>query len=111
MVSAYICLRGHNSAGGGFIAGLITAVALIPAYVASGEKWDHRRWGLNYTTGGLGVIIAGLTGWAVCSGSIRSLTRAFSLFRYPRLIRQDERSAQQRLPCLDLYLSWVYLTS
>ena len=36
LVSAFIFLRGHNQPGGGFIAGLITAVALILLYMARG---------------------------------------------------------------------------
>jgi len=34
MVSFYIFLRGHNLPGGGFIAGLVTAVAFILQYIA-----------------------------------------------------------------------------
>jgi multicomponent K+:H+ antiporter subunit A len=36
LVSAFILLRGHNLPGGGFIAGLITAIALIMQYLANG---------------------------------------------------------------------------
>jgi multicomponent K+:H+ antiporter subunit A len=36
VVSAYIFWRGHNLPGGGFIAGLITAVALVLQYMALG---------------------------------------------------------------------------
>ena len=66
-VSAYIFWRGHNLPGGGFIAGLITAVALVLQYVALGqERVDallHAHGGDRYTrwVGG-GLAIAGLTG-------------------------------------------------
>jgi multicomponent K+:H+ antiporter subunit A len=43
LVSVYIFLRGHNLPGGGFIAGLITAVALILQYMASGHDWTRER--------------------------------------------------------------------
>jgi multicomponent K+:H+ antiporter subunit A len=43
LVSFYIFLRGHNQPGGGFIAGLITAVALISQYLANGVSWTHKR--------------------------------------------------------------------
>ncbi len=42
-VSIYILLRGHNLPGGGFIAGLIAAVALILQYVASGIDFAEAR--------------------------------------------------------------------
>jgi multisubunit Na+/H+ antiporter MnhB subunit len=35
-VSVYIFLRGHNLPGGGFVAGLITSVALVMQYLANG---------------------------------------------------------------------------
>jgi multicomponent K+:H+ antiporter subunit A len=38
VVSAYIFWRGHNLPGGGFIAGLITAVALVLQYMALGQE-------------------------------------------------------------------------
>jgi multicomponent K+:H+ antiporter subunit A len=65
MVSVYIFLRGHNDPGGGFIAGLITAVALIIQYLASGIDWTQRRLGLAFQPIiGAGLLIAGLTGLA-----------------------------------------------
>ena len=41
--SVFILLRGHNLPGGGFIAGLVTAVALIMQYLANGVAWTHAR--------------------------------------------------------------------
>jgi multicomponent K+:H+ antiporter subunit A len=43
MVSVYIFLRGHHLPGGGFIAGLVTAIALIMQYLAHGATWTHER--------------------------------------------------------------------
>ena len=37
VVSVYIYWRGHNQPGGGFIAGLMTAVALVLQYMAMGQ--------------------------------------------------------------------------
>ena len=39
VVSVYILLRGHNAPGGGFVAGLITSVALVLQYMAHGSRW------------------------------------------------------------------------
>ena len=67
VVSLYIFLRGHNRPGGGFIAGLITALALIIQYMALGQ--DHAEQLLKAKSGrlyeiwiGTGLVIAGLTG-------------------------------------------------
>ena len=43
LVALFILLRGHNQPGGGFIAGLVTAVALIVQYLASGAEWTQQR--------------------------------------------------------------------
>ena len=48
LVSVYIFLRGHNVPGGGFIAGLITAVAIIQQYIAHGVHWIKPRITTNY---------------------------------------------------------------
>jgi multicomponent K+:H+ antiporter subunit A len=63
MVSVYIFLRGHNLPGGGFIAGLITSVALIQQYIAQGCGWLNARLSVNYLhLIGSGLLIAGATG-------------------------------------------------
>lgn len=69
VVSLYIFLRGHNYPGGGFIAGLITSLALVIQYIALGQ--DQAENMLKAKSGrlyeiwiGIGLIIAGLTGIA-----------------------------------------------
>lgn len=63
MVSVYIFLRGHNLPGGGFIAGLITASAMILQYMANGVDWVKHRFNYNYQTlAAVGVMIALFTG-------------------------------------------------
>ncbi|SEL94375.1 multisubunit potassium/proton antiporter, PhaA subunit /multisubunit potassium/proton antiporter, PhaB subunit [Acinetobacter sp. DSM 11652] len=69
VVSLYIFLRGHNLPGGGFIAGLITSMALVIQYIALGQ--DHTEQLLRAKSGrlyeiwiGTGLTIAGLTGVA-----------------------------------------------
>ena len=69
VVSLYIFLRGHNYPGGGFIAGLITSLALIIQYIALGQ--DKAEQMLKAQSGrlyeiwiGLGLVIAGITGIA-----------------------------------------------
>lgn len=69
VVSLYIFLRGHNLPGGGFIAGLITSLALVIQYIALGQ--DQAEQMLRAKSGrlyeiwiGSGLSIAGLTGLA-----------------------------------------------
>ena len=68
LVSAYIFLRGHNMPGGGFIAGLITSVAIIQQYVAHGVVWIKTRIKLDYQImigSGIGIAtLSGLGSWA-----------------------------------------------
>ncbi|MDO9023299.1 monovalent cation/H+ antiporter subunit A [Zwartia sp.] len=63
LVSVYIFLRGHNLPGGGFIAGLITSVALVMQYMAGGLVATSSKLRIEFpkVIGG-GVMIAGLTG-------------------------------------------------
>lgn len=63
MVAVYLFLRGHNAPGGGFIAGLVAAVALILQYMASGIAWSQRQWQLAFhPLIAFGVLIATATG-------------------------------------------------
>jgi len=65
LVSVFILLRGHNLPGGGFIAGLVTAVALIMQYLANGVAWTHARLPANmHPVIAAGLGIATLTGLA-----------------------------------------------
>jgi len=63
VVSVFLFLRGHNAPGGGFIAALVTSVALIVQYVAFGVGWTHRRLPRDFhPLIAIGLLIAGLTG-------------------------------------------------
>ncbi|ACE84788.1 monovalent cation/H+ antiporter subunit A [Cellvibrio japonicus] len=84
MVSAYIFLRGHNQPGGGFIAGLITSVALILQYVCSGSDWVSQRLPLEYRRlSVLGVLIAAVTGLASWVFGYPFLTSTFTHVHWP----------------------------
>jgi multicomponent K+:H+ antiporter subunit A len=84
MVGIYILLRGHNMPGGGFIAGLIVAVAFLMQYMASGYTWAHRhaRFDAHAMIGG-GVMIAGVTGIASLLFDRPFLTSTFGYFHLP----------------------------
>jgi multicomponent K+:H+ antiporter subunit A len=69
LVSAFLFLRGHNDPGGGFIAGLVTAVALILLYLGAGLDWTRRRLAVNYrAVAAAGLLIAGATGLVAMLG-------------------------------------------
>jgi multicomponent K+:H+ antiporter subunit A len=84
LVSVYLFLRGHNAPGGGFIAGLVTAVALILQYMASGIDWTQQRWRLQYhPIIAAGVLIAAATGAGSWLFDRPFLTSAFGHFHLP----------------------------
>jgi multicomponent K+:H+ antiporter subunit A len=67
VVALYIFMRGHNQPGGGFIAGLITAVTLVLQYMAKGQsRAEVLLWaqgGRRFVVWiGVGLGIAALTG-------------------------------------------------
>ena len=43
VVALHLLLRGHNEPGGGFVAGLVVAVALITQYIVAGTAWVEAR--------------------------------------------------------------------
>ncbi|MWV15916.1 monovalent cation/H+ antiporter subunit A [Pseudomonas sp. L-22-4S-12] len=109
LISVFIFLRGHNLPGGGFIAGLVTAVALILQYVASGVSWTQSRLPLNYHyLAGLGVLIASLTGLGSWAFGYPYLTTAFGHFHWP-LVGEFEL-ATAMLFDLGVYLTVVGAT-
>jgi multicomponent K+:H+ antiporter subunit A len=85
-VGAYIFMRGHNQPGGGFIAGLIVAIALITQYMASGYVWaaERRRFDAHAMIGG-GIAIAGLTGIVSWVFGRPFLTSAYDYVHLPVL--------------------------
>ncbi|MFN3716336.1 MAG: monovalent cation/H+ antiporter subunit A [Thiobacillus sp.] len=94
LVAVFIFLRGHNQPGGGFIAGLVTAVALIVQYLANGAAWTHQRlsadshpllfWGLGIAT------LTGLGSWAF---GHPFLTSTFGYMNWPLVGKFELASA------------------
>lgn len=84
LVAVFILLRGHNLPGGGFIAALVTSIALLLQYVASGVLWTEARITLNYRVlAGAGIVVAGLTGLGSWVFGYPFLTTAFGHFHLP----------------------------
>jgi multicomponent K+:H+ antiporter subunit A len=84
LVSVFIFLRGHNMPGGGFIAGLVTAIALIQQYIAHGVVWMKDRMKLDYQILiASGLFIATLTGLCSWLFNLPFMTTWFDYFTWP----------------------------
>jgi multicomponent K+:H+ antiporter subunit A len=84
MTGVYILLRGHNMPGGGFIAGLIVAIAYLMQYMASGYLWAQKRARMDaHLMIGGGVALAGGTGLASLLFDRPFLTSTFGYFHLP----------------------------
>jgi multicomponent K+:H+ antiporter subunit A len=78
MVGVYIYLRGHNLPGGGFVAGLVFAIAYLMQYMASGYVWSHARQRYDHhVLIGWGVLIASLAGVGAWAFGLPFLTSGF----------------------------------
>lgn len=83
-VGVFIFLRGHNQPGGGFIAGLVVAIAFLMQAIASGHAWTVARQRINaHTMLGLGVLAAALTGVASFFFAHPFLTSTFGYVHLP----------------------------
>ncbi|MGM0571672.1 monovalent cation/H+ antiporter subunit A [Marinobacter sp.] len=94
MVSVYIFLRGHNLPGGGFIAGLVTAVALLVQYIASGVNWTQARVSMRYhNVLALGLFFATATGAGSLAYGYPFLTTTFTYLDWPVVGKFEVASA------------------
>ena len=93
-VATYIFLRGHNEPGGGFIAGLIAAIAVVMQYMASGFAWAAERQRAHYhAIIGAGVLIASATGIGAWLAGRPFLTSAFGYVTIPPLNKFEVATA------------------
>ncbi len=78
MVGVFIYLRGHNMPGGGFVAGLVFAIAYLMQYMASGYDWSHARQRYDHhVLIGWGALIATLSGVGAWFFGLPFLTSGF----------------------------------
>jgi multicomponent K+:H+ antiporter subunit A len=96
VLSIYLLFRGHNLPGGGFVAGLTFAVAIILQYMAGGTRWVEDRLGIRpVLLIGIGLMLATATGAAAL------------LFVYPFL---TSHTAHWRVPLLgDVHMPSAFL--
>lgn len=109
LVAVYLFLRGHNDPGGGFIAGLVTAIALVIQYMASGLAWAERRLKLfPRSVTGWGVLVAGIAGLGSFFFGYPFLTSTYGHLHLPLL--GDLELASAVIFDLGVYLTVVGAT-
>jgi multicomponent K+:H+ antiporter subunit A len=93
-VSVYIFLRGHNLPGGGFVAGLVTAVALILQHIAGGIDFVMSRFKFDcIRVLGLGLFVAAGTGLASWFFGSPFLSSTFGYIELPFIEKFEIASA------------------
>jgi multicomponent K+:H+ antiporter subunit A len=86
MVGVYLYLRGHNLPGGGFVAGLVVAIAFLLQYLASGHGWTEAHQRVNHhALIGAGVLVASATGIGSWFAGRPFLTSAYGYIHLPPL--------------------------
>ena len=86
MVGVYLYLRGHNMPGGGFVAGLVFAIAYLMQYMASGYDFSHARQRVDHhALIGWGVLVASLAGIGAWVMGLPFLTSGFTYIDLPPL--------------------------
>ncbi len=94
MVAVFIFIRGHNLPGGGFIAGLIAAVALIVQYLANGISWTAARLKIDmHWVIGLGLLLATVTGLVSMGLGYPFLTTTYTYLTWPVVGKFEVASA------------------
>jgi multicomponent K+:H+ antiporter subunit A len=94
LIAAFIFVRGHNLPGGGFIAGLVAALAIVLQYLGNGIEWTSAR----IRTDMHRVIAAGLL-FAIGTGLVSILlgfpflTSAFTYLNWPVVGKFEVASA------------------
>jgi multicomponent K+:H+ antiporter subunit A len=93
-VGVFLLLRGHNQPGGGFIAGLVVAIAVLMQSMANGHAWTTTRFPLDaHDLIGGGVLIAALTGLAAFAFGAPFLTSTYGYLHIPLIGEVELASA------------------
>ncbi|HEY3497621.1 MAG TPA: hydrogen gas-evolving membrane-bound hydrogenase subunit E, partial [Polyangiaceae bacterium] len=86
VVAAHFFLRGHNQPGGGFVAGLVVAIAFLMQYIVSGTRWVEGRARIRPPRWvALGLLLAATTGLGAIALGYPFLTTHTAHFMLPVL--------------------------
>jgi multicomponent K+:H+ antiporter subunit A len=84
LIAVHFLLRGHNEPGGGFVAGLIIAIAFLMQYIANGTDWLEDRIRLYPVRWlAIGVLLAVGTGLGALALGYPFLTTHTAHFTIP----------------------------
>jgi multicomponent K+:H+ antiporter subunit A len=84
LVALFLFIRGHNAPGGGFVAGLVAAVAIALLYVGCGLKWMQARVKPDFTAvAAAGLLVAGLAGVGAVAFGAPFLSSAYGYAHWP----------------------------
>ncbi len=84
VLGAYLFIRGHDSPGGGFAAGIAIAIAFILQYIATNTRWVESRLRMRPVQWmGLGLLCAGATGLGAWFFGLPFLTSHFRYVNVP----------------------------
>ncbi|MGM1045031.1 MAG: Na+/H+ antiporter subunit A [Bacillota bacterium] len=105
----YLFLAGHNSTGGGFVGGLMTASALVLLSMAFGMNVSQKMIPVNFrTVTAIGLLLAYFTGMGSFLFDMPFLSHAFGHFELPLL--GDTELATALLFDMGVYLAVVGVT-
>ena len=84
LLAAYVFLRGHNLPGGGFVAGLVTALGLVTQYLAGDFRWTAEKLGFDHQRLiAVGLLLIALTGLMSTAFDHPFLTSTFAHLHFP----------------------------
>jgi multicomponent K+:H+ antiporter subunit A len=84
VVSVYLLLRGHNAPGGGFVGGLVLAIAILLQYIVGGTVWVESRTRIHPSYWiALGLLSAAAAGIGACLASYPFLTALAASLHLP----------------------------
>ena len=102
--SVYLFFAGHNSPGGGFIGGLMTAAAFILMYITYGFDNMSKVLPINFRAVlTIGLLVATLSGIGAFVFGEPFLTQTFGYFNLPIMGETELATAM-------IFDLWVYLT-